>query len=79
MKRAYKHSDGSYEIVTFVTDTVTARSFYKDATEVSLQEAESGQAAAQAIEDAKPKPKTREQKLIDTLIAKGVITQDDIK
>lgn len=77
MKRAYKHPDGSYEIVTFVTDTATARAFYKDATEVSLQEAVNGQAAAEAAKP--PKPKDRIDKAIDVLIAKGVITADDIK
>ena len=77
MKRAYRHPDGRFEIVTFVQDTATARAFYGTATEVSIVVAEAGQAAAEAAKP--PPPKTREQKIVDILIQKGVITPDDVK
>ena len=74
--RAYRHPNGEFEIVTFVADTATARAFYRNATEVSLNVAIAGQAAAEAARP--PPPKSREQKAIDRLIALNIITIADV-
>lgn len=72
MIRGYRHPDGSYEVVTFVQDTATARAFYKNATEISVASAQAGQAA---VEAARPKVKTPFDKLVDLMEADGLITK----
>ena len=72
MKRAYRHPNGEYEIVTFVEDTATAKAFYKNATEVTLASAQTRQAEAAA---AKPRVKSPFDKLVDLMEADGILTK----
>lgn len=70
--RAYRHPNGSHEIVSFVKDTATARAFYANATEISVA---SAQAAIDAADAAKPRMKTPFDKLVDLMEADGLITK----
>lgn len=70
--KGYRHPNGSYEVVTFVENTATARAFYSQATEISVASAQAGIDAADA---AKPKIKTAFDKLVDLMEADGIITK----
>lgn len=70
--KGYRHPNGSYEVVTFVENTATARAFYVNSTEISVASAQAGIDAADA---ARPKVKSTIEKLIDLMEADGIITK----
>ena len=72
MTRSYHHPNGEFEVVTFVSDTATARAFYANATEVTIASAQTGQAAAAAT---RPRVKTPFDKLVDLMEADGILTK----